>query len=162
MGGLREPHSARPASNAAGIAEMSRRAAALATALVVALVATAVGTGGSTGDARSWATTVTVRLDEWKVMPSVASVRAGKVTLVARNVGQVDHNLVVLRTNLAPRRLPTVGARAKEVGRVGKTPVFSPGQTRRLALNLKAGRYVLICNVPGHYKAGMFVGFRAR
>ena len=36
------------------------------------------------------------------------------------------------------------------------------GQTRRLALTLNAGRYVLICNVPGHYKAGMFVGFRVR
>lgn len=141
---------------------MSRRAAALAAALVVALLATAVVIGASTGHARSAAATVTVRLDEWKVIPSVASVRTGKVTFVARNVGQLDHNLVVLRTNLAPRRLPTVGARAKEVGRVGKTPVFSPGQTRRLALTLKAGMYVLICNVPGHYKVGMFVGFRVR
>lgn len=141
---------------------MSRRAAALTAALVAALLTTAVVTSGSTGDARSTATTVTVRLADFKVIPSVPSVRAGKVTFVARNVGQLDHNLVVLRTNLAPRKLPTVGARAKEVGRVGKTPVFSPGQTRRLALTLKAGRYVLICNVPGHYKAGMFVGFRVR
>lgn len=88
--------------------------------------------------------------------------RAGKVTFVARNVGRLDHNLVVLRTKLAPGKLPVVGARAKEVGRVGKTPVFRPRQTRRLTLTLKAGKYVLICNVPGHYKAGMFVGFRVR
>jgi len=48
------------------------------------------------------------------------------------------------------------------VGRQGKTPVFGPGKTRRLALGLKPGKYVLICNVPGHYQAGMRVGFTVR
>lgn len=141
---------------------MSRRTLVLITGLAVALLALAGFSGRSGDDARAAASTVTVRLKEWKVIPSVASVRAGKVTFVARNLGQLDHNLVVLRTNLAPGKLPTVGARAKEIGRVGKTPVFSPGQARRLALTLKAGKYVLICNVPGHYKAGMFAGFRVR
>ena len=144
---------------------MGRAVNLTTTTLVVASLGLAAFIGPSTSDARSaasTASTVTVRLKEWKVVPSVASVRAGKITFVARNVGQLDHNLVVLRTKLAPGKLPVVGASAEEVGRVGKTPVFSPRQTRRLALTLKAGKYVLICNVPGHYKAGMFVGFRVR
>jgi uncharacterized cupredoxin-like copper-binding protein len=28
-----------------------------------------------------------------------------------------------------------------------------------LTLNLKKGRYVLICNIPGHYKSGMHADF---
>lgn len=137
---------------------MSRSALVLTTFAV----AGAASPGAPTSDTSAAASTVTVRLKEWKVVPSARSVRAGKVTFVALNVGQLDHNLVVLRTEFAPGKLPVVGARAKEVGRVGKTPVFRPSQTRRLTLTLKAGKYVLICNVPGHYKAGMLVGFRVR
>ena len=141
---------------------MTPSVAALTTAIFAAVVAGAISPGAPASDTRPAASTISVRLTEWKVVPSAARVRAGKVTLVARNVGQLDHNLVVLRTNLAPGKLPVARARATEIGRVGKTPVFSPGQTRRLTLTLKAGKYVLICNVPGHYKAGMFVGFRVR
>lgn len=135
--------------------------AVIASLLAAAALAAGAPAAGA-ASAPASATTVNVRLNEWKVTPSVLSVRAGKVTFVARNVGKIAHNLVVLRTNLAPSKLPVVGSRAKEVGRVGKTPVFGPGPSRRLTLTLKAGRYVLICNVPGHYRAGMFVGFRAR
>ncbi len=97
-----------------------------------------------------------------KVAPSAASVRSGRVTFVARNVGKLPHNLVVLRTNLAAGKLSVVGSQAKEIGRVGKTPVFGPGRTRRLTVRLAAGKYVLICNVPGHYQAGMTAAFRVR
>ena len=121
------------------------------------------GAGGARSRAASLleqVVTVRVQLKEFKVIPSVKSAQRGKVTFVVRNAGKVDHDFVVLRTNLAPGKLPVVGARAKEVGRRGRIPVFSPGKTRRLTLDLKPGKYVLICNVPGHYKAGMFVGFR--
>jgi uncharacterized cupredoxin-like copper-binding protein len=111
---------------------------------------------------RAEATTVRVQLKEFKVVPSVRSVGRGRVVFVARNVGKLKHDFVVLRTNLAPGKLPLVGSRAKEVGRQGRTPVFGPGGTRRLALDLKPGKYVLICNVPGHYQAGMRVGFTVR
>ena len=108
------------------------------------------------------AATVRVRLVEFEVVLSRAAVPAGRVTFVVRNAGKIAHNFVVLRTNLPPSKLPTVGAVASEAGRQGKTPVFGPGATRRLTLTLRPGRYVLICNVAGHYSAGMFVGFRVR
>lgn len=132
-------------------------------ALLAGSLAALTGAGrGLSALAAGSATAVTVQLKEFKVIPSVRSVRAGKVVFTARNTGKVPHNLVVLRTNLAPGKLPVAGSVAKEVGRRGKTPVFGPGKTRRLALDLKPGKYVLICNVPGHYKAGMFVGFTVR
>lgn len=93
------------------------------------------------GAGRGWsawaagsATAATVQLKEFKVVPSVRSVRAGKVVFTARNTGKLPHNLVVLRTNLSPGKLPVVGSVAKEVGRRGKTRAFGPGKTRRLAL----------------------------
>lgn len=108
------------------------------------------------------AATVRVQLKEFKVIPAVPSVRAGRVTFVVRNVGKLAHEFVVLRTNVAPGKLPASGSKAKEVGRVGKTPVFGPGKTRRLTLTLRRGKYVLLCNVAGHYRAGQFIGFRVR
>lgn len=104
---------------------------------------------------------VTVRLKEFKVIPLRTAAKAGKIAFVVRNVGKLAHDFVVLKTNLPPGGLPSAGNRAREVGRVGRIPAFRGGQTRTLTLTLKRGKYVLICNVPGHYKAGMFAGFRA-
>lgn len=133
--------------------------------IALGLVALALGAGAPgtwAAPSETSAATVRVRLIEFEVILSRAAAPAGKVTFVVRNAGKIAHNFVVLRTNLPPSKLPTVGAVAKEVGRQGKTPVFGPGTGRRLALTLRPGKYVLICNVPGHYKAGMFVGFRVR
>lgn len=131
---------------------------AVATLLVLALPgAAAPASAGPTG---AGATTVRTELMEWMVMPSRSRVPAGKVTFAVTNSGKLEHDLVVLRTSLAPGKLPMAGTRAKEVGLVGRTPVFAPKQTRTLTLTLKAGRYVLICNVPAHYLAGMRVAFR--
>lgn len=141
---------------------MKRNALALTAGLLLVLSAAVAVFDAAAAERQTAATTVRVQLKEWKVVRSVASVRSGRVTFVVRNVGKLSHDFVVLRTNLAPGKLPVAGSRAKEVGRVGKTPVFGPGQTRRLTLTLKAGKYVLICNVPGHYKAGMTVAFRVR
>lgn len=134
----------------------------LVLAFVGLSVAVSVAAPASAGGAQATAVTVTVRLKEFKVLPATTAVRAGKVTFVVRNVGKIAHEFVVLRTKIAPGKLPLVGAKAKEVGRVGKIPPFGPGRTRRLTLVLKAGRYILLCNVPGHYKAGQFIGFRVR
>lgn len=133
------------------------------TALLALLVVAAVSALPALGVRSSQtATSVSVRLKEFKVIPAVPSVRAGRVTFVVRNVGKLAHEFVVLRTTVAPSKLLVVGAKAKEMGRVGKIPPFPPGKTRRLTLTPKPGRYVLLCNVPGHYKAGQFIGFRVR
>lgn len=128
-----------------------------------AIVMFAGATGASAAPAAQTAaraTTVRVQLMEWMVMPSKSRVAAGKVTFAVTNAGKVKHDFVVLRTSLAPSKLPMSGAKAKEVGRVGRTAAFGPKQTRRLTLTLKPGRFVLICNVAGHYMAGMRVAFR--
>lgn len=132
----------------------------IAAAVLVLLAVPAAASASSTSKAAANASTVRAQLMEWMVMPSKSRVPSGKVTFVVTNTGKVKHDFVVLKTNLAPSKLPMAGAKAKEVGRVGKTPVFGPKQTRKLTLTLKPGRYLLICNVPGHYMAGMRITFR--
>ena len=51
--------------------------------------------------------------------------------------------------------LPIDGGKAKEDGKVGGVANISAGVSRKLVLDLPAGHYVLICNVPGHYQLGM-------
>lgn len=41
----------------------------------------------------------------------------------------------------------------------GEVSELDPGKAGSLTVNLKAGTYLLICNVPGHYTAGMWTIF---
>jgi uncharacterized cupredoxin-like copper-binding protein len=126
------------------------------------LAASALAASGAT--AGTPARTVNVKLINYRVSPSVRSAASGRVTFVVHNADGVPHNLVVLRTGIAPRSLPVTGehGRAREIGRKGSTAVLHDEQTVRLSLTLPAGRYLLICNVPGHYQRGMVVAFRVR
>ncbi|HSI98703.1 MAG TPA: hypothetical protein VK926_10105 [Gaiellaceae bacterium] len=133
---------------------MRRAAPILVAAAVAALAASPVG-------AESSATKVSVRLFEFKVTSAPAKAKRGAVTFVVRNTGKIDHELVVLRTNIAPAKLAVRSGKAVETGRVGRAGRLSPGTSRTLSLKLKAGRYVLLCNLPGHYQAGQRIAFRA-
>lgn len=131
-------------------------------AAVVILAALATGTGAvsaSAVESRASATKVKVKLVEFKVIPSTKRVPAGKVTFVVRNAGKIPHEFVVLRTTKPAGKLPVKGAKAVETGKVGEIGTFKSGVTKTLTLTLKRGHYALICNLPGHYKAGQFVDF---
>ena len=39
---------------------------------------------------------------------------------------------------------------------VGEITDVGPGQTKRHRFQLTPGKYAMICNVAGHYKAGMY------
>jgi uncharacterized cupredoxin-like copper-binding protein len=106
--------------------------------------------------------TVDVQLSDFKIRPSQATVPAGKVTFAAKNAGDEEHEMVVVRTDKAAGSLAGGKDEASEAGAVGEIPEFDAGRTERKAFNLKPGRYVLLCNVPGHYKAGMYTTFTVR
>ena len=110
--------------------------------------------------ARNSKTLVIVTEKEVTLKPVPARAKPGPVTFRVKNAGKLAHEFVVLKTNIAPGKLPLSGTKAREVGRVGKITEFKPGTTKRLTLKLKAGKYVLICNVPTHYKAGQFAAFK--
>lgn len=139
-----------------------RRARGVAAVAVLGAATLASAALASAASARPTARTVSVQLMEMMVMPSVATVPAGKVNFIVKNAGKLKHDFVVLKTNRPPAKLMVMGSKAMESGRIARLPAFGPGQTRRLTLTLTAGKYVLLCNVAGHYAAGMRTAFAVR
>ena len=89
---------------------------------------------------------------------------AGDVTFDIQNdAGQV-HEFVVFKTDLAPEALPTddagdVDEKGEGVTHIDEVEDIAGGSSGSLTVKLDAGSYVLICNLPGHYKQGMHTGF---
>lgn len=112
-------------------------------------------------------TTVNVELDEYVIRVDTAQVPAGRVRFVTTNVGQLEHELIVLRTDLPADQLPYSEAKQtaeeEEAGEVlGEIEAedLPPGKTAEMTLELPAGHYVLLCNIPTHYRLGMHLDFR--
>ena len=79
---------------------------------------------------------VAVALTEFALTPQMVVAAAGD-TLKVTNKGTVAHNLTIEGTSLA-------------------TPLIDPGKSETLdTSSLKAGEYILSCNVPGHKASGM-------
>ncbi len=106
--------------------------------------------------------TLEVQLTEFKLAGSTGdtlpAVSAGPVHVQAMNHGTTSHELVILRTDTDQAALPVVGSKVDEqtAGQViGKLTDISGGATKNGTFSLDPGNYVLLCNVPGHYKLGM-------
>jgi uncharacterized cupredoxin-like copper-binding protein len=102
--------------------------------------------------------TVSVTLREFTLRPSPATAAAGTVTFRVRNAGRIKHEFVVLRTTKRAANL-LKGAEASEAGNVGEIGNVPKGTTRTLRVRLRRGHYALICNLPGHYRAGQRADF---
>jgi len=108
---------------------------------------------------------IDVTLNDTSVEPSKRSVSAGVLDLTLLNAGTKPHELVVLRTDLAADQLPLGDDGRLDDTADGVTAVFATddqiasGDTAPLAVALIAGDYVLMCNLPGHYQAGMRTSF---
>jgi uncharacterized cupredoxin-like copper-binding protein len=131
---------------------LRRLAVILAVVMTAALTASSIGASGAK-------TLVTVRLKEFKVLPTRLAAKHGVVSFDVRNTGTVDHELVVLKTKVAPGKLRVKRGRAILVGRVGRVGPLKPRASRTLTLTLEAGKYVLLCNLPGHYQGGQRIAF---
>ena len=88
------------------------------------------------------------------------SVKAGRTTFRALNESaHLVHELIVVKLNPKQAELPYDEKRAtvveKRVRRLGEIADLEPGASGALTVNLTPGSYLLICNQPGHYKAGM-------
>jgi uncharacterized cupredoxin-like copper-binding protein len=101
---------------------------------------------------------------------SPSSVPAGDVRFVVKNEGTIEHEAVVLKTGVPFDKLPityggdppapvTSGAdKVGEAANIGETgdPNLKPGDSRTFTIkNMTAGPYVVVCNLAGHYGAGM-------
>jgi uncharacterized cupredoxin-like copper-binding protein len=119
-------------------------------------------TGASTATQAGGPTALTVTMSDFKFTPQNVTAPAGKITLTAPNTGKAPHELVLIKFRGNPGKLPTLAngeanedafSEAALPGEIGET---EPGDTGSLTVTLPAGKYVMLCNVPGHYKAGMY------
>jgi uncharacterized cupredoxin-like copper-binding protein len=108
------------------------------------------------------------------VTPSVSTVKAGDVTFNVKNTGTVEHELIVLKTDLPfdqipiadagdpPARVASGADKVDEANNVGETgdPNLKPGDARTFTITgLAPGKYVLVCNLARHYGLGMRAAF---
>ena len=113
------------------------------------------GTFTASQGAAAAAGTVYVNLGDYWVQPAVTSVRAGKVTFIAKNLGRMPHELMIER---APIKL-TAPNQPDEDAAQGMIEDMSSGRSGRMTVRLSPGSYVLFCNLTGHYAAGQHTTF---
>lgn len=114
---------------------------------------------GATTTAAAGGETVKIEMGEFYYKPDAVTVKAGAVTIDAPNVGAAPHELVVAKTDLDPAKLPTTsdGSVDEEALDVpGEVEEVEAGATGTATIDLEAGKYVMFCNLPGHYKGGMY------
>ena len=63
---------------------------------------------GASEEAAAAAKAITIDMGEYYYRPKDATANAGQVTISAKNVGKLPHELVLARTNVAPSALPTL------------------------------------------------------
>jgi uncharacterized cupredoxin-like copper-binding protein len=117
------------------------------------------GCGSGSGASRPGGAHAQIEERDFKIS-APRTLPPGRVSLSVDNVGPDDHELIVVR---APGSLPrrtdglTLDEDAFEKQTVG---VLEPGLgPRQLDVTLRPGRYVMFCNMQGHYLGGMHHAF---
>ena len=128
---------------------------ALAAAITLPLAACGGGGDGSAGDsaAPSSSSSISVEGTEFKFAPADVNVKAGQaVTVTFDNNGAVDHEWAVL-TEGTQIKAETDFEESMVLFEVEAIPAGTSA-TQTFTFD-KAGRYQIICALPGHFSAGM-------
>lgn len=103
----------------------------------------------------------TVQLSEYKVAVGDSTFKPGKVEFTITNGGKTEHELLVFRTDVAPAAFPVdpegdIVEEAPGLNKISDGDNIAPGATQTRSIDLsQPGTYVFVCNLPGHFKAGM-------
>ncbi len=95
---------------------------------------------------------------------STATVKAGEVAFLVTNASKdTVHEMIVARLKDAKTTLPYVKDEERvdedKAGDLGEVSELEPGARGALTVTMKPGDYLLYCNVPGHFAAGMWTLF---
>jgi uncharacterized cupredoxin-like copper-binding protein len=101
-----------------------------------------------------------ISLAEWKVVVA-STVKSGTTDFTIVNNGAAPHELLVFKSDLAPAAYPTDAAGDVQEEGAGVTLVsdgenIDPGGSQARSVDLAPGTYLFLCNIPGHFKQGMF------
>ena len=127
--------------------------------VVPAAVALALAVGSCGGGSG-----IGVTLADFSITPAESSGAAGDLTFDVTNDAEQTHEFVVFKTDLAEDALPTddeglVDESGEGVELIDEIEDVEGGSTQSLTVNLDAGNYVFICNLPDHYAQGMHASF---
>ncbi len=104
---------------------------------------------------------VAVTLSDMQVQSGSTTIAAGNVTFRITNTGSMQHELLVFRSDLAPADYPMKDGNINEDGpgitKVSDGDNLNPGTSQNRVVDLtQPGTYMLVCNLPGHFKMGMY------
>ncbi|WP_316742031.1 sulfocyanin-like copper-binding protein [Streptomyces sp. MK7] len=103
-----------------------------------------------------------------RLMAHPATVPSGMVTVRVVNAGALTHEVIVLPLSAghtAGQRAIGSDGRVSEAGSLGEASRtcgsgagegIASGAAAWTTVTLRPGRYEMVCNVPGHYAAGMY------
>lgn len=100
----------------------------------------------------------------YQITFSKYSAQAGPITFhIVNGADDMLHEFILIQTDAPASELPT----DETTGRVLEDAVtiitaaedIPPSNSRNITVNLAAGHYVIVCNLPGHYAQGMRVDF---
>ena len=105
---------------------------------------------------------VKLRMSEYKIRLDRGHTFVRLPLFEVRNTGKVPHELVIVKTARTAKKLPVVNGQVVRHGFKAEVPL-QPGEHHRIVFGkLRAGHYVLICEIPGHYQKGMRRDFTVR
>ncbi|HEY2888413.1 MAG TPA: sulfocyanin-like copper-binding protein [Candidatus Limnocylindrales bacterium] len=101
----------------------------------------------------------TIDLSEWHVA-AASTFKAGTVTFTIKNDGTIQHELLVFKSDLAPAAYPQESGDIVEDGPgvdlLSDGDNIDPSGSQQRTVQLTPGTYLFVCNIPGHFKAGMY------
>lgn len=148
-----------------GVACGGRSGSAASTAPAAAATATAPAAGIAQTENEN-EQTVRISVADWKITgpggSPIAPVKAGEIRFDIENDGANVHEFVVLKSDADPASFPVVDGTIDEEAAgtsPGEVEDIQPGKSDIGTMRLSPGKYVLICNLPGHYQQGMHTEF---
>lgn len=124
-------------------------------------LALTLGLAGLAGYASAATHTVDVDLSSYAMKLNPDKIQAGETTFVVKNdATDTRHEFILVKTDLAPNKLPTdkmnkVNEESKAFTEVGSAEDIDPGKTKQFTANLTPGHYDYFCNISEHYAMGM-------
>jgi uncharacterized cupredoxin-like copper-binding protein len=122
-----------------------------------------VGTGVALSSTSAFAqasTRMTITLLEYQIISERMDVPAGEVVFDVVNTGEEVHEFVLIRSDMDIAALPPSKVKDEvDEAAIGEfidgVEEVQPATGAEKRLTLTPGRYILLCNLTGHYKGGM-------
>ena len=131
-------------------------------AAITLVALAAIGIGALIRATTPWDGAIAAKESEWKIGISANRHTAGEISFDLANKGTIPHEFLVAKSNKTGAELlamvdPTTNRIDEELlDVVDEQPEYAPGTTAVLTLDLAPGHYVVLCNIEGHYKNGMY------